>query len=235
MASPRLDPAKLHPMVMPDGTVIEQVVHLNRVINHPRIEIGDFTYYHSFAELADYASFLAPYLFPLSPEKLVIGKFVQIAHGVRFITSSANHAMGGFSTYPFWNFMMTQETSREDIQAVFQSVGNKGNTVVGNDVWIGMDAVILPGVRIGDGAIIGTRAVVGKDVPPYTIVGGNPAVRLNARFNDDTIADLQELAWWSWPIDVIEANLDAIQKADIAKLRAVAPKRPAAGAPKTGQ
>ena len=123
---PLLDPAKRHPMVMPDGTVVRQVVHLKAVIDHPRIAVGEFSYYHHFEELPDYAAFLAPYLFPLSPEKLVIGKFVQIAHGVRFITSSANHDMRGLSTYPFTNFTMTPETTRDDILAMFQVPGAQG-------------------------------------------------------------------------------------------------------------
>lgn len=218
---PVLDPTKRHPMVMPDGTVIEQVVHLNQVIDHPRIEIGDFSYYHNFERLPDFAAFMAPYLFPLSPEKLTIGKFVQIAHGVRFITSSANHDMSGFSTYPFDNFMMTSETTRDDIVAMFEQARNKGDTVVGNDVWIGMDATIMPAVTIGDGAIISARAVVVKDVAPYTVVGGNPAKPLKKRFDGGVIDALLEIRWWEWPIEKIEANLDVIRGGDIGALRAL--------------
>jgi len=210
-----LDPTKKHPMVMPDGTVIRQVVHLNQVIDHPRIEIGEFSYYHNFEELEDYAGYLAPYLFPLSPEKLVIGKFVQMAHGVRIITSSANHNMNGFSTYPFNNFMMTSETTRDDILAMFDTPGKKGDTVIGNDVWIGMDATIMPGVTIGDGAIVSARSVVVKDVAPYTIVGGNPAKPLKKRFEDDVIAALLGVTWWDWPAEKIEANLDLIIGGDV--------------------
>lgn len=215
---PLLDATKKYPMVMPDGTVIRQVVHLNQVIDHPRIEIGEFSYYHNFEELADYAGYLAPYLFPMSPEKLVIGKFVQLAHGVRIITSSANHNMNGFSTYPFNNFMMTPETSREEILAMFDVPGKKGDTVIGNDVWIGMDAVIMPGVTIGDGAIVSARSVIVKDVEPYTIVGGNPATFLKKRFDDAIINALLKIKWWDWPIDKIEANLVHITGADIEAL-----------------
>jgi len=177
----RLDPQKKHPMVMPDGTVVMQVVHLKEVIDHPRIEVGAFSYYHNFEVLDDYAAYLAPYLFPLSLERLVIGKFVQMAHGVRFITASANHDMSGFSTYPFRNFTMGPETTGEDIVAMFHKSGSRGDTVVGNDVWIGMDATIMPGVTVGDGAIIGAKAVVTKDVAPYTVVGGNPARPIKKR------------------------------------------------------
>ena len=217
---PLLDPAKRHPMVMPDGTVIRQVVQLKPVIDHPRIAVGEFSYYHHFEELPDYAAFLAPYLFPLSPEKLVIGKFVQIAHGVRFITSSANHDMRGLSTYPFTNFMMTPETTREDILAMFQVPGRKGDTVVGNDVWIGMNALIMPGVTLGDGAIVAAGSVVVKNVAPYSIVGGNPAQPIRKRFTEDVIAALLEIRWWDWPIERIERNLDALHGADIEALRA---------------
>ncbi|MCB2015835.1 MAG: CatB-related O-acetyltransferase [Sphingobium sp.] len=220
---PLLDPTRTYPMVMPDGTQIKTVVHLNRVIDHPRIEIGDFTYFGHLEALEDYAAYLAPYTFPLSPEKLVIGKFCQIAHGARIVTSSANHDMSGFSTFPFANFMMTPETGFDDIKAMFDVPGRKGDTVIGNDVWIGMEAVIMPGVTIGDGAIISARSVVTQDVPPYTIMGGNPATPLKQRFNDATVARLLALAWWNWPVDTIEANIDVIMKRDIDALERAAP------------
>lgn len=210
-----LDPAKKHPMVMPDGTVVKTVVHLNRVIDHPRMEIGDFSYFGHLEELEDYAAYIAPYLFPLSPEKLMIGKFCQIAHGVRFITSSANHNMNGFSTYPFNNFMMTPDTSMEDIKAMFNIPERKGDTIVGNDVWIGTEAMIMPGVTIGNGAIISARSVVAKDIEPYTVVGGNPAKPLRKRFDDKTVQTLQDIKWWDWPIEKIEAHIEAITGADI--------------------
>lgn len=219
---PKLDPARTHPMVMPDGTVIRTVVHLNQVIDHPRITIGDFTYFGHLEELEDNAGYLAPYLFPLSPEKLVIGKFCQIAHGVRIITASANHDTSGFSTYPFANFMMDETTGFDDIKALFNLPNRKGDTVIGNDVWIGMGAVIMPGVTIGDGAMIGAYSVVAKDVAPYTIVGGNPAQPIRKRFDEETIAALLDIAWWDWPTEVIEANIDAITGADIAALKAAA-------------
>ena len=221
MSEHLLNAARKHPMVMPDGTEIRTLVHLNRVIEHPRIEIGDFTYFGHLQELPDYASFIAPYLFPLSPEKLVIGKCCQLAHGVRFITSSANHDMSGFSTFPFNNFMMTPETTMDDIRAMFEVPGRKGDTVVGNDVWIGMEAVIMPGVTIGDGAIISARSIVTRDVAPYTIVGGNPAQHLKSRFAPETITALQTIKWWDWPVEVIEANVDTITGANIEQLEQI--------------
>ncbi|MGH1351112.1 MAG: CatB-related O-acetyltransferase [Methyloligellaceae bacterium] len=215
---PRLDPSKKYPMEMPDGTVVKQVVHLNQVIDHPRIKIGDFSYYHHFEELEDYASYIAPYLFPLSPEKLTIGKFCQIAHGVRFITSSANHDMSGFSTYPFSNFMLRPGMADEEVEALFKIEGNKADTVIGNDIWIGMNAVIMPGVVIGDGAIIGTSAVVTKDVAPYSVVAGNPARQVKQRFDEQTVDALLQVKWWDWPVSRIEDNLDAVVRRDLAGL-----------------
>ena len=210
-----LDSSKKHPMTMPDGTVVKQTVHLKEVINHPRIRVGEYSYYNNFEVLDDYANYLAPYLFPISPDMLVIGKFVQMAHGVRFITNSANHKMDGFSTYPFGHHMMTSETSMHDIVTMFLDAGNKGDTIVGNDVWMGMDALIMPGVTIGDGAIIASRSVVTKDVAPYTIVAGNPAKVIKKRFDDETIEMLQTIKWWDLPIEVIEANIDIIIGRDL--------------------
>lgn len=219
---PLLDPAKTHPMTLPDGTVVEQTVHLRQVIDHPRIEVGEFSYCHNFEKLPDYAAYLAPYLFPLSPEKLVIGKFCQFAHGVRFITSSANHDMSGFSTYPFATFMMTPEMTRDDILALFDIPGRKGDTVIGNDVWMGMDCLVMPGVTVGDGVICAARSVIARDVPPYTIVAGNPARPVRRRFDEATIAALLDIRWWDWPADVIEANHRAITGGDLDALRRVA-------------
>ena len=198
-----LNSNKKHPMTMPDGTVIKQTVHLKEVLKHPRINVGEFSYYHNFEELEDYASFLAPYLFPFSEDSLIIGKFVQIAHGVRFITNSANHKLDGFSTYPFNNFMMTSDTTNEDIMNMLKTPKNKGDSIVGNDVWIGFEAIIMSGVKIGDGAIIGAKSVVTKDVKPYTVVGGNPARFIKQRFDDDIIEILLKIKWWDWSIEKI--------------------------------
>ena len=217
-----LDADKKYPMVMPDGAEIKQTIHLKYFIDHPRIEVGEFSYYHNFEILEDYATCLAPYLFPLSPEKLIIGKFCQFAHGVKFITSSANHNMGGFSTYPFNNFMMTPQTTLDEIKNLFLMPGNRGDTVIGNDVWLGMDSVIMPGVTVGDGAIVGARSVVTKDVAPYTLVAGNPARALKQRFDTETIKELLEICWWNWPIETIEKNIDHITGNDIEELKRIA-------------
>lgn len=217
-----LDASKTHPMTLPDGGVLTQIVHLARVIDHPRISVGDYSYYHDFREQTDYASVIAPYLFPLSPERLVIGRFVQIAHGARFVTGSANHDLRGFSTYPFGNFMMTAGTTQAEVEALLQDFGDKGDTICGNDVWLGMEAVVMPGVTLGDGAVVGARAVVTRDVAPYTVVAGNPARVVRHRFAADVVRELLAIRWWDWPIDRIEAALPAIRGSDIAALKAAA-------------
>ena len=130
--------------------------------------------------------------------------------------------MNGFSTYPFLNFMMTGETTEDDFRKFFKEAATKGDTVIGNDVWIGMDAVVMPGVTVGDGAIVSARAVVVKDVEPYTIVGGNPAKLVKRRFSDEVTAALLDIRWWDWPIEVIEANLALITGSDIDALRTLA-------------
>lgn len=214
-----LDASLTYPMVLPDGTEVKQMVHLNQVIDHPRIEIGDFSYYHSFTPVADYAGTLAPYLFAQSKERLTIGKFAQIAHGVTFITASANHDMRGVSTYPFLNFLMTADSTPEELAEVFDVPQTKGDTTIGHDVWLGGHAVIMPGVTIGDGAIVAAHAVVVSDVAPYSIVGGNPAKEIRKRFDSDTIDTLLNIAWWHWPSAKIEANLTAIRMGDIEALK----------------
>ncbi len=147
------------------------------------------------------------YLFDFTGDKLVIGKFCQIATGVRFIMNGANHSMSGFSTYPF-------AVCGDAWKDVPLSGTNKGNTVIGNDVWIGNGVTILPGVTIGNGAIIGANSVVTKNVFPYTIVGGNPAKVIRARFDDATIAKLEHIAWWDWSIEKITKHAVALATGD---------------------
>jgi len=208
MSRPFLDASARHPITLPTGDIHEATVHLNRVIDHPNIEIGDHSYYSDFEPVDDYASRIAPYLYTGAPEKLIIGKFAQIAHGVRFITSSANHPMRGFSTYPFAVF------NPQTMGAYAEEVAGHGDTVIGNDVWLGYGATVLPGVTIGDGAIVGAKAVVSRDVPPYAIVAGNPARVARRRFDEKTVEGLLRLRWWDWPIEEIERNHAAIAAAD---------------------
>lgn len=188
-------------------------VFLNAVVQHPRMTIGDFTYASAHEPPEDWAGRLAPYLYPTSPEKLVIGKFCQIADGVRFITASANHRHDGFSSFPFAIF--------DGVGADRPSMPPAGrDTCIGNDVWLGSGATILPGAQIGDGVIVGTGAVVGGTVAPYTVVVGNPARVVRARFDTATVVRLLRLAWWDWPMDVILDSEAAICGADLDALEA---------------
>jgi virginiamycin A acetyltransferase len=155
---------------------------------------------------------LRPICIPAHPEQLAIGRFCQIAHGVRFITSSANHAMDGFSTYPF------AVLNPDLIGGYAAQIGNRRDTVVGNDVWFGFESLVMPGVRIGHGAIIAARAVVTADVPDYAIVGGNPGRVIRRRYPEDIVERLLDIAWWDWDLERIGRNVDAITGADIAAL-----------------
>ena len=214
MAFPPLD--RLHPVILPDGSAHPGTVFLQAAIRHPRWVIGRYSYASAHRPPDDWAAHLAPYLFDFSPERLEIGAFCQIADGAQFITASANHRMDGFSTFPFAIFDGMGE-GRPSLP------GPGPDTVIGNDVWIGQGARLLPGARIGDGVIVGAGAVVGGQVPPYSIVAGNPGRVVRRRFDDATIAALLDLAWWTWPIDRILAHEAAICGADIAVLRAAAP------------
>jgi virginiamycin A acetyltransferase len=185
-------------------------MYLKNVIDHPRMEIGDYSYFTHYGKLEETAEILAPYLGRGCRERLVIGKFVQIARGSYFITSSANHPMGGITTYPFRIFK-PETFGYKDLPVK--------DTVVENDVWIGHDAVIMPGVRIGAGAIVAASSVVTRDVPPYAVVGGNPASIIRMRYPVEIITEILELAWWDWPIDKIEANLPALESGDLAALK----------------
>jgi len=212
MAVPFASPDTLHPVILPDGTPHAGTVFLNAAIDHPRMEIGDYSYASAFDPPDDWAARLAPYLFDFSPERLVIGRFCQIADGVQFITASANHRHDGFTSFPFFIF-------GGDAVSV---PGPGPDTVIGNDVWIGQGARILPGARIGDGVIVGAGAVVGGTVPPYTVVAGNPARVLRSRFSPEVVELLMELRWWDWPIDRILATQAALCNGDakaLAQLR----------------
>ena len=194
-----------------------QTVYLKNVITNPNIIIGDYTMYNDFVhDPRDFEKNNVLYHYPVNHDKLVVGKFCSIACGAKFILTSANHTMKSLSTYPFPIFF---EEWGLDIANVTDAWDNKGDIVIGNDVWIGYDAVILSGVTIGDGAVIGTRAVVTKDVPPYTIVGGVPARQIRRRFDEETVKRLLELKWWEWSDERIKENLSAIQSGSINELK----------------
>ncbi|WP_299349756.1 CatB-related O-acetyltransferase [uncultured Shimia sp.] len=209
---PLPDPSRRYPITLPDGSAHAGTVFLSEAIDHPRFQAGAFSYASDFEPPEDWAHRLAPYLFACSEESLSIGKFCQIAHGVRFLTSSANHSTDGLSYYPFPIF-------DPDNMEAFQP--DTRDTVIGNDVWIGYGALILPGAEIGHGAIIGAGSVVRGTVPDYAIVTGNPGQVARKRFDDDTIARLIALAWWDWPVARIEAALPAILAGDIGALEDV--------------
>jgi virginiamycin A acetyltransferase len=152
------------------------------------------------------------YHYPINNDRLIIGKYCSIACGAKFILNSANHSRQSLSTYPFPIFFDEWSLSVQDVTGAWD---NKGDIVVGNDVWIGYEAVIMSGVTIGDGAIIGTRAVVTKDVPPYAIVGGVPAKEIRKRFSDDVISRLLDLQWWNWEDSRVQAHLQDIMSGNI--------------------
>ena len=210
-------PDTRHPVILADGSAHRGTVFLNAVLDHPRIEAGDYSYASAHHPPGDWAAHLAPYLYDFSPERLVIGKFCQIADGVQFITASANHRRDGFSTFPFAVF-------GGDAATAPSMPGPGPDTVIGHDVWIGTGATILPGTRIGNGCIVGAGAVVAGSHPAYAVITGNPGRVVRRRFDDDTVAALEALAWWDWPIGTILAEEAAICGADLERLRAAAPR-----------
>ncbi|WP_300064744.1 CatB-related O-acetyltransferase [uncultured Roseobacter sp.] len=212
-------PDTVHPVTFPDGTRLPNNVFLKAVVDHPRIEVGEYTYANDFDPPEDpsaWASRLAPYLFPTSQDRLIIGKFGQIAHGVRFITQSANHDMRGVSTFPF------AIHDPERFLDYPNTLPRGRDTVIGHDVWIGAEARILPGAQIGSGVIVGTCAVVGGTIPDYSVVVGNPGRVIRSRFDPETVQRLLQIAWWTWPIEKILAHEAQIVGADIAALEAIA-------------
>lgn len=193
-----------------------QTVYLKSVITHQNIEVGDFTIYNDFVnDPRDFEKNNVLYHYPINHDRLIIGKFCSIACGAKFIFNCANHTLKSLSTYTFPLFFEEWDLPKSDVVSAWD---NKGDIVIGNDVWIGYDAIIMAGVTIGDGAIIGTRAVVTKDVEPYSIVGGVPAKEIRKRFSTDIIARLQELQWWNWDADIIRNSIKAIQNKDLGSL-----------------
>lgn len=186
-----------------------QTVYLKDVITNPNIEVGEYTMYNDFVnDPREFEKNNVLYHYPINGDKLIIGKFCSIACGAKLLFTSANHKMSSLSTYPFPIFYEEWGLDAKDICNAWD---NKGNIIIGNDVWIGYEAVIMAGVTIGDGAIIGTRAVVTKDVPPYTIVGGVPAKHIRKRFDDATVERLIKLRWWDWEHEKIAQSIAAIQ------------------------
>lgn len=203
------DPKDKHPM-----KGFPQICFIQNTVTNPNIIIGDYTYYDDPEDSENFERNVL-YHFPFIGDRLVIGKFCALARGVKFIMNGANHKLDGFSTYPFQIF----GNGWEKVTPQTGELPYKGDTVIGNDVWIGYEAVTMPGVQVGDGAIIAAKSVVVSDVSPYTIVGGNPAKRIRQRFEDEVIQALLEVAWWNWDIETITRNLEKIVAADIEGLR----------------
>lgn len=174
---------------------------LKPFIKNPNIIVGDYTYYDDFEDVSNFEKNIK-YHFDFIGDKLIIGKFCMIASDATFIMNGGNHLTEATTSYPFAIFGEAWENAMDG-----KSYPTKGDTVIGNDVWIGYGATIMPGITIGDGAIIASKSVVTKDIKPYTIVGGNPAKRIKKRFSEETITKLLELQWWDWEIEKITNNL----------------------------
>ncbi|CNH85748.1 Vat family streptogramin A O-acetyltransferase [Yersinia alsatica] len=202
------DPSNTHPM-----KGFPQVCFIKNTVTNPNIIVGDFTYYDDPEDSENFERNVL-YHFPFIGDKLIIGKFCAIAKGAQFIMNGANHKLSGFSTFPFYIFGNGWEKAMPQAD----NLPYKGDTIIGNDVWIGYKALIMPGVKIGNGAIISSRSVVTSDVPAYAVVGGNPANVIKKRFTDETIAMLEKLAWWDWPVEKITQNLTAIMSSNLEAL-----------------
>ncbi|WP_417789609.1 Vat family streptogramin A O-acetyltransferase [Terasakiella pusilla] len=192
-----------------------QVGYLKNFITRENIVVGDYTYYDDPDGPENFEQNVL-YHFPFIGDTLRIGKFCAIAKNVTFIMNGANHKLSGFSTYPFQIFGKGWEKVMPDTT----DLPFKGDTEIGHDVWIGYDATIMPGVKISHGAVIASKSVVTSDVPPYSIVGGNPAQLIKKRFDDQTIQNLLDIAWWDWDAEKITANLEAIVGNDLTALKA---------------
>lgn len=206
------DPNVLHPL---PGQ--ERVVLLRPLIDNPKIEVGEFSYYDDPDDATAFQD--RNVLYGYGPEKLIIGKYCAIAEGARFIMAGANHPDLGVSTFPFTIFGGEWTDRTLDIMTGMET---KGDTVVGNDVWIGYRSLIMPGVTIGDGAIIASQSVVVADVPPYTIVGGNPGKVIRQRFADEDVERLLRVRWWDWPVGLITEHVRVIMTGNAKEIEAIA-------------
>lgn len=209
------DPARLHPV---EGQA--RVVFLRALVQDPRIEVGEYTYYD---DPDDPLSFeRRAVLYGFGPERLVIGRFCAIGAGVRFLMPGANHADLGPSTFPFGIF---GEPWAEQTMDLVMGAPSRGDTVVGHDVWLGYQALILPGVRIGHGAVVAAASVVTAEVPPYAIVAGNPARVIRRRYADDDVDRLLRAAWWDWPIALVTEHARTIMAGTPEELEGIAASR----------
>lgn len=190
----------------------DRLCFLKNIIKNPNIIVGDYTYYDDFEKVEHFEKNVK-YLFDFSEDQLIIGKFCMIASDVTFLMNGANHLTSAISTYPFAIFGNGWEHAMDGKEYPW-----KGNTIIGNDVWIGHKAVLMPGVQVGDGAIIGSFAVVTKDIEPYTVVGGNPAQPLRKRFSEEEIAKLLQIRWWDWNAEKITRHVHLLTSMDVEAL-----------------
>lgn len=199
------DPNDPHPM-----RGFPQICYIRNTVDNPQIQVGEYSYYDDSEDSEGFERNVL-YLFPFIGDRLIIGRYCAIARGATFVMNGANHRMSGFSTYPFNIFGNGWERSTP----LPEELPYKGDTVVGNDVWIGYQALLMPGVNVGDGAIIAARSVVSADVPAYAIVGGNPARVLRMRYEPEQVRRLQGIAWWDWDADKVSRNLELIVGGDL--------------------
>jgi virginiamycin A acetyltransferase len=210
------------PLSAPDPTVLhpvagqERVVFLRPLVQSANVEVGEYTYYDSFGDPREFEREAVLYAF--GPERLIIGRFCAIASGVRFLMPGANHADLGPSTYPFGVFGPPGDTTMD----IVVSAPSRGDTVVGHDVWLGYSALVLPGVTVGDGAVVAAASVVARDVPPYAIVAGNPARVVRSRFSAEDVDRLLRAAWWNWPIELVSQHARTIMAGTAAELEQIA-------------
>ncbi|MCK8143300.1 CatB-related O-acetyltransferase [Flavobacterium sp. I-SCBP12n] len=186
---------------------------LKNIITNPNIDVGDFTYYDDFENVGNFEKNVK-YHFDFIGDKLIIGKFCMIASDVKFIMNGANHLTKSISSFPFAIFGDDWKDAM-----IGKEYPNKGNTEIGNDVWIGFNATIMPGIKIGDGAIIASNSVVSSNVEPYSIVGGNPAKEIKKRFTNEQIEKLLKISWWNWPIEKITRNVQNLTNDNINVLK----------------
>ena len=205
------DPKKAFP-----NERVPSVCFIKNVITRPNIIVGDYTYYDDCGGAEKFEEHVTHH-YEFIGDKLIIGKFCAIGKGVEFIMNGANHRMNSVTTYPF-NIM---GGGWEKCTPKLSDLPLKGDTVVGNDVWIGQNVTVLPGVHIGDGAVVGANSVVSKDVPPYHVVGGNPVKVIRKRFDDKTIALLLKIKWWDWPAEKITEHLEMLCSGDLSAIREI--------------
>lgn len=203
------DPAAVYP-----NENIKSICFIKNVVRRPNIEIGEYTYYDDVNGATDFEAHVTHH-YDFIGDKLIIGKFCAIAKGVEFVMNGANHRMNSVTTYPF-NIM---GNGWEVAAPTLDELPIKGDTVLKNDVWLGQNVTVMPGVYIGNGAIIAANSTVVKDIPDYCVAGGNPCKVIRKRFDDDLIAYLLALRWWDWPAEKIFKNLDVLCSGDLQRIR----------------